>query len=119
MIHTFNLHVPAHPGSLISRTIAKGSAIVSNSDMPHQNGLRGFLIYYEGNIYGAANMTRFVERALSAAGRMRERYPTAAMMRAAAADLKQIGTFHYPSSTLSICDGEAFRQWAGEEPPTD
>lgn len=118
MIQTFNLHVPARPGSLISRTIAKGSAIVSDSEVPHQNGLGGFLIYYEGNIYGAANMVRYVERALSAAGRMRERYPTAAMMSAAAVDLKQIGTFHYPSRTLSICDGEAFREWTGEDPPT-
>lgn len=34
--------------------------------------------YYEGNLYGAANLTSFQERALCAYGRLTMRYPTIA-----------------------------------------
>lgn len=56
--------------------IARGSGIVM-IDNPHMDLS---IIYYEGNIYDAVNLTKLEDRIVCAAGRAHTRYPTSAMM---------------------------------------
>lgn len=59
--------------SLLSREFVPGTAFVR---IDHARPRSCF--YFEGNLYDAVNLRRFVERALCAAGRGRESYPTTA-----------------------------------------
>jgi len=68
-------------GEHFAATIAAGSAIVGTGRDQDPGVLPGsIIVYYEGNLYGAANMVTFADRAMHAYWRMRDRYPTAAMM---------------------------------------
>lgn len=64
-----NLYVP-HPESRLCSELARGSAIVGEPSAPGR-----IRIYFEGNIVGAANLTRFRERVVQAAARMLHNYP--------------------------------------------
>ncbi len=63
------LYVP-HPESSLCASLARGSAIVG---LPLASGQ--IRIYYEGNIIGAANLKRYRDKAVQAAGRMLHSYP--------------------------------------------
>jgi len=63
------LYVP-HPESRLCSELARGSAIVGQSSGPGR-----VRIYYEGNVVGAANLSRFRDRARHAAARMLHNYP--------------------------------------------
>ena len=73
--------------------VAPGSAIVGpgpcEGSGPRSGCQKPFTVYYEGDVYygatgyegtgyGAANLRTFVDRAVRAAGRLREEYPTTA-----------------------------------------
>ena len=64
-----SVYVP-HPESRLCTVLARGSAIVG---LPMGTGL--IRIYYEGNVGGAENLTRYREKAVQAAGRMLHKYP--------------------------------------------
>src|SRR5450759_3618773 len=64
-----SLYLP-HPESKLSSDLAHGSAIVG---LPLATGQ--IRIYYEGNVIGAENLTRYRDRAVQAAGRMVHSYP--------------------------------------------
>lgn len=66
--------VPASPEIATRYGILAKSAIVY---APDSDGI----IYYEGNKYGASNLTRFTERLDVAAGRAIEKYPTVAKVK--------------------------------------
>jgi hypothetical protein len=51
------------------------------------------LIYFEGNRYNAANVVTLADRALIAAGRLAERYPTVASATVPSTALLRVGTF--------------------------
>lgn len=107
-INDFTLYVPAL-GSSLSRTLARGSAIVSDANEAPRDGL--VVIYFEGNIFGAVNLVEYPDRVLNAAGRLRENYPTSAMQGAYLSDLVAIGTFHYPTRGLLIENRAALQEW--------
>jgi hypothetical protein len=64
------LYVP-HPESRLSSDLAHGSAIVG---LPLATGQ--IRIYYEGNVIGAENLTRYRDKAAQATGRLLHNYPT-------------------------------------------
>jgi hypothetical protein len=59
-----------HPESRLCTALAHGSAIVG---LPLATGQ--IRIYYEGNVVGAQNLTRYRDKAAQAAGRMLHGYP--------------------------------------------
>lgn len=68
-----DLLIPAD-GSTLGNVIAPRSALVGR---PLRTG-DGLMVYYEGNLYDAANLRRWQERVTCAAGRMFLNYPTVA-----------------------------------------
>jgi hypothetical protein len=98
----FHLWVPI-PGSRAEHRIDRGSALVSDPDAVAEDGR--VLVYYEGNRYGAINLRRYVERAVCAAGRMRERYPTVAMGALPEEELMRVGVLDYTKRVVRIDDG--------------
>jgi hypothetical protein len=68
-------------GEHFTATVAPRSAIVGTGKDPDPGLLpQMMIVYYEGNLYGAANMITFADRAMFAYWRLRDHYPTAAMM---------------------------------------
>jgi len=94
------LYVP-HPESRLSKELAHGSAIVG---LPLADGT--IRIYYEGNVIGAANLGRYGERCVQAAGRLLHNYPVGYPTRAREdvdpRELLEIGTIESGSGRLSI-----------------
>lgn len=104
----FILYVPKS-GTFAASSILRGSAIVSDPTRPAEEGL--VIVYFEGNAINAANLTEYIDRARSAAGRLRENYPTSSVMQLPLNDLHEIGHFHYPTSRLMITDQDSYREW--------
>lgn len=82
-------------GSYAESAIAKGSAIVGT-----QKGDSGWICYYEGNLYNAENITSFEDKAMIAAGRMRDNYPTFARMFCTDESLIHVGEFDCNTNTF-------------------
>jgi len=72
-------------------------------------------IYYEGNVNGACNLTRFAERCQCAFGRLATNYPTVAHMMASRNDLEPVGFFYPQEKIVAITDVEKFKHWLGIE----
>ena len=89
------------PRMFASRTIAQGSAIVGKK---HESD--GFIIFYEGNLYHAENIKTFEDKAMLAAGRMEDNYPTVAKMLCRKEDLILVGHFESSDKSLVILDDE-------------
>ncbi|MPR09237.1 hypothetical protein [Microvirga tunisiensis] len=104
------IYTPAEDALAVSFIVPK-SAIVG---LPSEDG-QSVLVYYEGNLNKAVNLTRYRERLISAAGRMVVKYPTVAKMLAPATELHQVGTYdairHY---VIEITDPSRLAMWAGE-----
>ena len=83
------VYVPA-PGLGPLSAVVEGSAIVGpascGSGCP-----RPFAVYYEGNVYGASNLTTLAERAACAAGRLRGNHPTTSRAVVKAHDVEKVG----------------------------
>lgn len=71
--------------------IKKGSGIVGR--VTEQPGRSYVSLDYEGNLYGAVNLTRYVERVAHAYDRQVTGYPTVARMHAPAEWVEQIGWY--------------------------
>lgn len=78
--------------SFIRSTVARGSAIVAAPDSK-QKDPENILVYYEGNIIEAANMSTFEDKLVSAADRAVNDYPTSAMLTAPINDLIKVGEY--------------------------
>jgi hypothetical protein len=87
------------PLTFAHTVIVKGSAIVGKS--LDENG---FVIYYEGNLFKAANIITFEDKAMLAAGRMEEHYPTVAKMYCQSIDLINVGHFESATNTFTAND---------------
>jgi hypothetical protein len=76
----------------LAATVAPRSAIVgkdlSGDDVPADM----VVVYYEGNIHHAAEIVTFADRAMRAYERMREHYPTVAMMAVPRSQLTRTAT---------------------------
>jgi hypothetical protein len=107
------VYLPAggHPDT---EGIARGSAIVGLPE-PGSGEVR---IYFEGAIYGSANMVTLADRAVHACGRLRDRYPTIAKSRRVVprGALVAVGTFDEAAGRI-ILTGEqsaaAVATWLG------
>lgn len=107
----FRILVPVD-GTCASLMIHRGSAVVA--PVGSERGER-VLVHHEGNLLGASNLERFVEKCLHAAGRAVERYPTVAKAFLPVAEMKVVGTFDYANKQIiEITDPDALRAWAGE-----
>lgn len=88
--------------------ILAGSAIVA---APLDLGFEYVRIYYEGNVYRAANLERFEDRLSVAWGRLVHRAPTIAVMgltlRAFVDRFEIVGTFDGGRTTMLAPNGEA------------
>ena len=80
--------------------IVPGSAIVARDD--RESDSDPLLVHYEGNMYGATNLESYLDRALCAAGRLLERYPTTAKMAAAPDELMFVGYLDYEQQRIDI-----------------
>lgn len=95
-----------------SSNIVSGSGIVgiSTDDID--------LIYYEGNLFGAENLTELKDRVLIAAGRLMTRYPTTAFFATHSDYIEQnfhvVGYVSIENQKLVayIEDNKTFNSWA-------
>jgi hypothetical protein len=101
-----SVHVPSQPSHLDH--VAGASGIVSNGE-PVNGRLHA---YFEGNLFGAVNLRRWVDRVACAADRLLTEYPTTAKMLVAATDLTVVG--HYdPVTGAVVLDGAEASALAG------
>lgn len=89
-VYTPNRDAPAVVRLAVA-SIDPRSAIVGSPDAP--DTAERTLIYYEGNRYGAGNIVTFADRAMIAAGRLAERYPTVARAAVPRQALLLVGSF--------------------------
>jgi hypothetical protein len=73
-VYTPNLAAPEHVRRALA-SIDPKSAIVGRAHSPDSTDMT---VIYEGNRYGAENIVTFADRAMLAAGRVAEKYPTVA-----------------------------------------
>jgi hypothetical protein len=103
------LYVP-HPESRLCTQLAHGSAIVG---LPLPGG--AIRIYYEGNVIAAANLGRYRERAVQAAGRMLHNYPAGYPTRAREdvdpREVLEVGTFEARTGALDITARASELSW--------
>lgn len=93
-----------------AKQIAPKSAIVA------AEGVDAPIFHFEGNVYNSVNMQRFIERLISAAGRLSTNYPTAAKASFSPSDMKAVGTFNMEFNCItSLIDAPALEAWSGED----
>ena len=96
--------VPYSPnGSRCLRGIARGSGIVGRVIEDAQA-----LIYFEGAVYGQSNIKTYADKVMIAYGRLRDRYPTAAMMVTPLQNVIRIGEVDAMRGTIEL-DGQQAR----------
>jgi|SRR5450759_100932 len=104
-----SLYLP-HPESKLSSDLAHGSAIVG---LPLATGQ--IRIYYEGNVIGAENLTRYRDRAVQATGRLLHNYPNGYPTRARedvdAREVVAIGVIDVKTYRIDISVGPADVSW--------
>jgi|HubBroStandDraft_6_1064221.scaffolds.fasta_scaffold34131_2 hypothetical protein len=103
------LYLPVYcpmPNSPTAALVARGSGIVGEPlDAEFTR------ISFEGNLYGASNLTKYEDRVDHAAGRLLHRYPTIAIRVARSAELVCIGTWDHASKRLTITDQATLNTW--------
>ena len=118
MTRKLTIYVPASEDTL---GIKPGSAIVGDGegrakqrprvDADSPTNELWIDIYFEGNLYGAANITSFEDMLRHAADRLVDHYPTAARRRVPAKDLHAVGWWHYPDDPPAITDPDRLAAW--------
>lgn len=72
----------------------------------------GVLIYYEGNIHNASNLTEFSQRLACAAGRLVENYPTVAKMMVRPEQVRAVGTYTTDGwRVIEVTDRPTLAEW--------
>jgi len=104
------------PGTRASRNIDPGSGVVTLAAYWRSAAdTDRVLVYYEGNRYGAVNLTTFEERVLQAAGRLDKRYPTIAKGAWPAIEFDVVGTFSFSEDwrahRLDVTDAALVARW--------
>lgn len=84
------VYVPATGAGGGTDGIAPGSAIVGRPDPDGGNTVE---VYYEGALHNPVNIKTLADRALHAAGRMDQEYPTTARCEVPRDSLLAVGTF--------------------------
>lgn len=91
------------------------SAIVTREPLQVEEGR--VRVYYEGNRLGAENLTSFLGRALCAAGRDSERYPTVAMAQVLLEDFLDVGRLDLlTGQLLTLSEPKALLDWLDGQP---
>lgn len=103
-----DVYVPASQDAEKELGIDPGSAIVGRM---FSGPGRRLLVYYEGNRYGSVNMGRFAEKAMHAASRMQNAYPTVAHAVVDHALLRTVGKFD--GERVDLTDRAALEEWVG------
>lgn len=120
-----SVYVPKHPP--LAAVIAQGSAVVGSaaSDWfgPADRSGEDFgriVIDYEGAHYGQSNMVTFADKAVHAADRHTEHYPTVARSFVPADDVIEVGIFD-GQKVIPNNDGAAalLRAWIGNDDPKE
>lgn len=75
-------------------------------------------IYYEGNIYKASSMNRWVQKIRHAYDRMRTRYPTRARATVPSHDLIEVASYDAQQCIITISDEATAKNWLGHKPYT-
>lgn len=88
--------------------IARASAIVGADERDGH-----ILIHFEGNLYGAVNLVRFIDRVSLAAGRLTRRYPTVAKALAPVDHLVEVGSYDVDKDEVTVTRGAALAAWLG------
>jgi hypothetical protein len=105
--HTrFLVYVP-NAGNTLG--IAPGSAVVAPEGASEIADR--VLVHYEGNLHGAENLQRYVDRVHCAAGRAAYRYPTIALASAHASDLTRVGRYDLTRGQLTVENAQALEAW--------
>lgn len=106
-------HVIYVPRNSAAAFIHPGSAIVASME---ESTKEQRIVFYEGNLYGFDNIKNFQDKALHAADRQSQSYPTSAIARLAAADLIEVGRYSHPLQRItSISNADALREWAPDD----
>jgi hypothetical protein len=69
------------------------------------------LVWLEGNVYGAVNLTGFVDRCLVAAHRALDAAPTSALRQVPRHLVRPVATFDVSTCRLDVFDPEALDAW--------
>jgi hypothetical protein len=105
---TLAVVIPRDPERGPLRGVRRGSGMVG-----HKSGDL-IEVYFEGNLYGAVNLTRFEDRVLCAADRLVARYPTTAKRLVALTDLEVIGTCYPDRGEVVIGRPDLLAVWLDE-----
>jgi hypothetical protein len=108
---------PFLSGIHMETDIAPRSALVCRADADGRPILQGGKIpfAFEGNVYNAVNLTRFGERCILAAWRLKTRYPSISYGAAAPEDLTPIARFDLDRMVFTeIIDPDILEGWSGE-----
>lgn len=109
---TFTVVVP-----LSNQHIVKGSAVVcrpADLELLKSEG-KAAVAYYEGSIYSQGMSYR--DKLIHAAGRMAQRYPTAALTAFAdSSEFKVVGSFNTGTQRLTLTDEQALLDWGVNDP---
>ncbi len=107
------VYVPAVGAGGGTDGIAPGSAIVGR---PKPDGGDTVEVYYEGALYRPANIRTLADRALHAAGRMDQEYPTTAKCEVPRGALVAVGTFDPDLVRIELTgptSAQAVARWLG------
>ncbi len=96
-IEPLRVYVPNAEGRKHLGYLSAGSAIVSTGQPISSDTI---LCHYEGNVYGAENLSAFGDRACNAAGRLLENYPTIAKGAMNPSWLSEVGEVDYREEPL-------------------
>jgi hypothetical protein len=106
------VYVPASGGKL-EEIVVKGSGIVGSPALDPPRLLLD--IDFEGNIYDAVNLERWIDRVARAAERHVAGYPTMARSIVSPDEVIPIGVWHVQAGEIHLSDEGALRQWLGVE----
>lgn len=121
MSHRVTVYVPRLQAHSL-RDIARGSGIVGRVEgrgIGPDAGADMVQIYYEGNIYGASNLTTYADRLVVAAERMASRSATTAQRTVSARLLVEVGFWDPATRSVHVQPGPVTRMlaaWIGEGP---
>ncbi|MDC8832811.1 hypothetical protein [Alteromonas gilva] len=111
----YPVFVPVQGASVASTLIKGGSAIVGSLE----SSIEGYVtVYFEGNLFDACNLNTIFDRAMIAAGRLHQRYPTTAKAAIPASELIQVGIYCYANHDLQIQSDKLalLQSWADLDP---
>jgi len=95
----------------VDTRIKEGSAIIGELAVDPDK----IQISVEGNLYGASNLVRFVDKCVVAGYRQRDNAMSLGRMVLPRASLKQVGVFDLDRREIvEITDPDALRAWAGD-----